>query len=57
MQVSKASMVAALVASTPLLTLAAEHLFIGVELTLMQWAGLTVVLLSAVWLGRSEGAK
>ena len=57
MEASKASMVAALVASTPLLTLAAEYLFIGVELTMMQWAGLMVVLLSSVWLGRSEGAK
>lgn len=55
MNVSKASIVAALVASAPLVTVAAEGLFIGISLDTVQWLGLAVVLGAAGWLGYDSG--
>jgi len=51
---SKASLVAAIVASSPLLTLIVEGFFIGVQLGALQWSGFTVVLAAAVWLAMSD---
>jgi len=57
MNVSKASIVAALVASAPLVTVAAEGLFIGLSLDTVQWLGLAVVLVAAAWLGYDSGTE
>lgn len=53
LEASKATLVAAMVAASPLLTLMAERLYIGLELGAPQWLGFTVVLLAAIWLAVS----
>jgi drug/metabolite transporter (DMT)-like permease len=60
LEAGKASLVAALVAAAPLLTLAAERLYIGLQLGALQWLGLALVLGAAVWLalgGQADGAS
>jgi drug/metabolite transporter (DMT)-like permease len=57
MNTAKASLVAAMVASSPLLTLAVERQFLGLTLSPLQWSGLALVLVCAVWLGASGGRR
>jgi drug/metabolite transporter (DMT)-like permease len=57
LEATKATLVATMVAASPLLTLIAEHLLLGVELDALQWSGFVVVLTAAIWLatgGRSQ---
>lgn len=50
LEVSPAPLLAAMVATSPLLTLMAERLVLGLELDASQWLGFTVVLIAARWL-------
>lgn len=52
-ELSKASLVTAMVAVAPLVTLAVESFFIGLRLDVLQWAGLIVVMATAALLAQS----
>jgi drug/metabolite transporter (DMT)-like permease len=49
---SKASLVASLVATAPLVAAGAELALLGLDLDLWQWLGVATVVAAAVWLGR-----
>ena len=56
---SKASLVSTLVAASPFVTLGLEVTFLDLKLTPVQWLGMLIVIMAAVWLaqrGRNESA-
>jgi drug/metabolite transporter (DMT)-like permease len=50
LEAGKASLVAAMIAAAPLLTLVTERMYIGLQLESLQWIGFAVVLGAAGWL-------
>lgn len=57
LQGGKASLVAAMVAASPLVTLTVERVVLGLQLAPIQWLGLAVVLAAAVWLATARSER
>ena len=52
---SKASLVASLIATAPLVTVAAEITLLGLQLSVLQWVGVVLVISMAIYLAQQDG--